>query len=125
MSQAAQPVAVGALTAQLREAAINAGDGNDIVHASSTNGSDTVAFDSGVAHDQLWFAQSNNNLVVSVIGEDQSITMAGWFTSTNNWFRRCPPSSAPPLRQTTLPTSSRQPRARLGHQLAAQLAAQA
>jgi Ca2+-binding RTX toxin-like protein len=29
------------------------GDGNDIVHASSTDGSDTVAFDAGVAHDQL------------------------------------------------------------------------
>ena len=40
----------------------------------------------GVAHDQLWFAQSSNDLVVSVIGEDQSITVAGWFASTDNQF---------------------------------------
>jgi Ca2+-binding RTX toxin-like protein len=62
------------------------GDGNDTVHASATDGSDTVAFDAGVAHDQLWFAQSSNDLVVSVIGESQAITVAGWFASTNNQF---------------------------------------
>ena len=62
------------------------GDGNDIVHASSTDGSDTVAFDAGGAHDQLWFTRSNNDLVVSVIGEDQSVTLAGWYASSNNRF---------------------------------------
>jgi serralysin len=59
-------------------------DGNDTVHASATDGSDTVAFDAGVANDQLWFAQSVNDLVISVIGVDQSITVAGWFASPNN-----------------------------------------
>lgn len=98
-------------------------DGNDIVHASSTDGSDTVAFDAGVAHDQLWFAQSSNDLVVSVIGEDQAITVAGWFASTGNQFGQISAGdsftataaavdllvqamaafSPPPLGQTTLP----------------------
>ena len=100
------------------------GDGNDTVHASSTDGSDTVAFDSGVAHAQLWFAQSSNDLVISVIGEGQSITVAGWYASTNNQFSQISAGdgftatssavdqlvqamsafSPPPLGQTTLPT---------------------
>jgi serralysin len=98
------------------------GDGNDIVHA-STDGRDIVTFDPGVTHDQLWLAQSNNDLVVSVIGEDQSITVAGWFASTNNQFGEIAAGdglstdaagvdalvqamsafSPPPLGQTTLP----------------------
>jgi Ca2+-binding RTX toxin-like protein len=100
------------------------GDGNDIVHASSTDGSDIVAFDAGVAYDQLWFAQSNNDLVVSVIGEGQTVTVAGWYASTNNQFGQIDAGDGffasasavdqlvqamaaftpPPLGQTTLPT---------------------
>jgi hypothetical protein len=100
------------------------GDGNDIVHASSIDGNDTVAFDAGVAHDQLWFAQSSDDLVVSVIGENQSITVAGWFASTDNQFGQFSAGdsfavtaaavdrlvqamaafSPPPIGQTTLPT---------------------
>jgi Ca2+-binding RTX toxin-like protein len=99
-------------------------DGNDTVHASSTDGSDIVAFDAGVAHDQLWFARSNDDLVVSVIGEDQSVTVAGWYASTNNRFAQIDAGDSyvataaavdqlvqamaaftpPPLGQTTLPT---------------------
>ncbi len=82
-----------------------------------------MAFDPGVAHDQLWFAQSNNDLVVSVIGENQSITVAGWYASTNNQLAEIDAGdgfkasatavdqlvqamsafSQPPLGQTTLP----------------------
>jgi hypothetical protein len=77
-----------------------------------------------VAYDQLWFAQSNNDLVVSVIGENQAITVAGWYASTNNQFGQIDASDGffatasavdqlvqaisaftpPPLGQTTLPT---------------------
>ncbi len=100
------------------------GDGNDIVHASSTDGSDIVAFDTGVTHEQLWFARSNNDLVRSVIGEDQTITVAAWYASTNNQFGQIDAGdgfvasasavdqlvqamsafTSPPLGQTTLPT---------------------
>ena len=94
------------------------------IKGGSADGSDAVAFDAGVAHDQLWFAQSNNDLVVSVIGEDQTITVAGWYTSTNNRFAQIDAGdsfvataaavdqlvqamaalSPPPLGQTTLPS---------------------
>jgi serralysin len=98
-------------------------DGHDIVHASSTAGSDTVAFDTGVAHDQLWFVQSVDDLIVSVIGENQSITVAGWFASAGNQLGKVSAGDGftataaavdllvqamsafaqPPLGQTTLP----------------------
>jgi hypothetical protein len=64
--------------------AVGAGDGNDIVHASASGGSDAVAFGTGIAYDQLWFAQSNGDLVISVIGQNQSETIAGWYASSDN-----------------------------------------
>ncbi len=60
------------------------GDGNDLIVTSNADGSDTVSFTSGVAHDQLWFSQSSNDLIISVIGEDQSLTVAGWYASSTN-----------------------------------------
>jgi hypothetical protein len=56
------------------------------VYASSSSGSDTMAFSAGVAHDQLWFARSVNDLLISVIGENQAVTVAGWYASTANRF---------------------------------------
>ncbi|HYD04256.1 MAG TPA: calcium-binding protein [Reyranella sp.] len=99
------------------------GDGNDSVFASAVSGSDTVAFDPGVAHDQLWFARSLDDLVISVIGEDQSVTVSGWYASANNRItdigagddytataagidllvQAMAAFSPPPLGQTTLP----------------------
>ena len=39
---------------------------------------------SGIAYDQLWFTRSGQYLVMSVIGRDQSLTVAGWYNGTNN-----------------------------------------
>jgi Ca2+-binding RTX toxin-like protein len=62
--------------------AIARGDGNDIVHASTASGaSDTIKFDAGVAHDQIWLAKSGTDLLVSVIGQDQTITVSNYYTS--------------------------------------------
>jgi Ca2+-binding RTX toxin-like protein len=60
------------------------GDGSDTVYASSTDGADTIRFDGGIAHGQLWFQRTGNSLVVSVIGEGQSITVANRFASSAN-----------------------------------------
>jgi serralysin len=99
------------------------GDGNDRMHASASTGSDTVAFDAGTAYDQLWFARSVNDLVISVIGEDQSLTVDGWYASPDNRFasigagdgytatasavdllvQAMSAFTPPPLGQTTLP----------------------
>ncbi len=60
------------------------GDGNDRVYASVGDGADTVKFDSTVHYDQLWFQQSGNDLVISVIGEAQAITVNGWYAAPDS-----------------------------------------
>ncbi len=64
------------------------GDGQDRVFASKSDGSDTLAFTSGIAHDQLWFGRSSDDLIVSVIGEGQTVTVSDWFASNNNHARQ-------------------------------------
>ncbi|RZU46896.1 hemolysin type calcium-binding protein [Fluviicoccus keumensis] len=58
------------------------GDGTDSV--SDTGGVDSFTFDSSVNHTQLWFAQSGNDLVVTVIGTTDQVTFNGWFTAAAN-----------------------------------------
>jgi hypothetical protein len=44
--------------------------------ATTTNdGLDTISFGSGMAYDQLWFTRSRNDMVISVIGHDQTVTV--------------------------------------------------
>jgi hypothetical protein len=59
------------------------GAGNDTLQLSGSL-SDTAQFGVGIAYDQLWFAQSGQDLVVSVIGRDQSLTVAGWYGGASN-----------------------------------------
>ena len=60
---------------------VSRGDGNDTVQTAAGGGADTLAFQGDVAHDQLWFARSNNDLIVSVIGQAQSVTVTDWYAS--------------------------------------------
>lgn len=55
------------------------GEGQDnIVDIDATVGNtDVLQFQSGIAHDQLWFSQSGNNLTISVIGTTDSVMIAG------------------------------------------------
>ena len=55
------------------------GGGQDnIVDIDSTIGNtDVLQFQSGIAHDQLWFSKSGNNLTISVIGTTDSVMIAG------------------------------------------------
>jgi len=64
--------------------AVGSDPGNDVVHASSSDDSDVMTFGAGVVYDQLWFAQSNNDLVISVIGRGQGVTVADWYASSNS-----------------------------------------
>ncbi len=55
------------------------GGGQDnIVDIDATVGNtDILQFQSGIAHDQLWFSQSGSNLTISVIGTTDSVMIAG------------------------------------------------
>ncbi|NOZ53775.1 MAG: hypothetical protein GXP08_11675 [Gammaproteobacteria bacterium] len=48
-----------------------------------SRGNDTLLFGPDVAYDQLWFMKQGNNLQVSVIGTDDSITISNWFSNSN------------------------------------------
>ena len=63
----------------------NRGGGSDnIVNDDSTSTDDMVDFGmSGtpIDHDQLWFEQSGNHLLVSVIGTNDTVTLENWYTT--------------------------------------------
>ena len=60
------------------------GGADTIVNDDSVSTDDTVDFGvSGTAidHDQLWFEQSGNHLLVSVIGTNDTVTLENWYTT--------------------------------------------
>jgi Ca2+-binding RTX toxin-like protein/LysM repeat protein len=57
------------------------GDGSDTIEENdATLGNiDVARFEAGIDASQLWFAQSGNNLEVSVIGTDDGFTVSNWY----------------------------------------------
>jgi serralysin len=61
------------------------GGGGDLISNADTDlGADKLVFGAGIAEDQLWFARSGNDLVVSVLGGTDRATLQGWYASTGN-----------------------------------------
>lgn len=58
---------------------------------------DKLVFGSGIAHDQLWFEQSGNDLVISVIGEDGTVKVTDWFSGSDNTISSIEPSTGDTL----------------------------
>ena len=57
------------------------GDNRDTIRENdATVNTDLLSFASGIAHDQLWFRQSGNNLLVSIIGTSDSVTVQDWYS---------------------------------------------
>jgi len=52
-----------------------AGDGMD---AGST---DTLAFEGALTRDDLWISQSGDNLRIDLLGSEDNVTLAGWFST--------------------------------------------
>lgn len=75
---------------------LTGGAGNDIYRFAKGDGADTIVesglladndqlvFGSNVKSDDLWFRQDGNNLVISVLGTDDSVTVQNWFSGTGN-----------------------------------------
>ncbi|MBU3626460.1 calcium-binding protein [Polynucleobacter sp. JS-Safj-400b-B2] len=63
-----------------------AGSGTDtIIDADSTAGNlDTISVGAGVAKEQLWFSQSGNDLVMSIIGTNDKDIIKDWFAGSQN-----------------------------------------
>jgi Ca2+-binding RTX toxin-like protein len=61
------------------------GSGMDVISNADTDlGADKLLFGAGVAEDQLWFARSGDDLVVSVLGGTDRATLQGWYYSAGN-----------------------------------------
>ena len=56
-----------------------------LTEADATAGnSDLLWFDTNVTSNQLWFQHTGNNLVVSVIGTSDKVTLSNWYTGSVN-----------------------------------------
>ena len=51
---------------------------------SDTGGSDTVAFTSDVAWDQLWFSRNGSDLLIELMGTESEVTVEGWWSGALN-----------------------------------------
>ena len=61
------------------------GGGSDLISNADTDlAADRLMFGAGITEDQLWFARSGNDLVVSVLGATDRATLQGWYASTGN-----------------------------------------
>ena len=69
------------------------GDGSDTINDYNANDAqpgvygvtdDSIQFGADIAADQLWFSHVGNDLEISVIGTTDSLTVSGWYTSTDN-----------------------------------------
>ncbi len=59
-------------TAECDSDTINDTAGNDLINFTKT------------AESKLWFAQENNNLVISIIGTESKLTIEDWYSSSSN-----------------------------------------
>ena len=62
----------------------NLGDGQDVI---SDNGQglgqqDKIVLGAGIDHDDLWFTQAGNDLVIDYVGSDDRITVENWYSSS-------------------------------------------
>ncbi|MCW9718518.1 hypothetical protein L5B83_09030 [Avibacterium sp. 21-599] len=58
------------------------GDGNDFIKEES--GNDVLRFNAGINSDQLWFKKINNDLVINIVGTNDSVIIDDWYKSTSN-----------------------------------------
>ncbi|MER8577678.1 hypothetical protein NKG95_02885 [Mesorhizobium sp. M1423] len=75
---------------------LSGGTGNDSYHFSAGGGADTIVesgtysdndeldFGTGLDANELWFSQQGNDLVISVLGTTDKVTVSNWFAGPGN-----------------------------------------
>jgi Ca2+-binding RTX toxin-like protein len=58
------------------------GDGQDMVHDSA--GDDSLVLGEDIAPEQLWLSRDGDDLALSVIGTNDKLTIADWYSEENN-----------------------------------------
>lgn len=64
------------------------GKQDSITNADTDLAPDTLLFGAGIGEDDLWFTRSGSNLVVSVLGTTDKVTLLNWYSSSNNQLDR-------------------------------------
>jgi len=64
-----------------RSITVNRAAGSDAMAVVNT---DTISFASNVFYNQIWFNKSGNDLEVSVIGQNETMTLSNWYASSAN-----------------------------------------
>src|SRR5262249_43159858 len=58
--------------------------GSDLISNADTDlGADKLAFGSGITQSDLWFTRSGKDLVVSLVGGSDRVTIQGWYADPN------------------------------------------
>ncbi|YCH28324.1 hypothetical protein M1D39_10180 [Pseudomonas sp. D2-5] len=61
------------------------GDGRDVINnasATATTDNDILRFE-GIGRDSLWFSRQGSNLVIDVMGAQDSVTVQSWYSNAN------------------------------------------
>ena len=65
------------------------GDARDLIsNADTDGGADRLLFGADIGRNQIWFARSGENLVVSVLGGMDRATLQGWYSGADNRLDR-------------------------------------
>ena len=63
--------------------------GRDTIDATDTDGgADKLLIGAGVSNEQFWFQQSGNDLLMTIIGTNDTVTVQGWYSSTTKQLDR-------------------------------------
>ncbi len=64
------------------------GNQDSITNADTDLAPDKLLFGAGIGEDDLWFTKSGSNLVVTVLGTSDKVTLIDWYSSSNNRLDR-------------------------------------
>jgi Ca2+-binding RTX toxin-like protein len=64
------------------------GQQDTITNADTDLSPDKLLFGAGIGEDDLWFAKSGSNLVLTVLGTSDTVMLAAWYSSPNNQLNR-------------------------------------
>lgn len=70
-----------------RRGGLGDGAGTDLISDFATDWEtteDRVSFGSSVAHDQLWFSRSGNNLDIAIVGTIDRISIEDWYGANSS-----------------------------------------
>ena len=60
------------------------GNTDTVLNSGASGQGDKILFEAGIAEDQLWFAQDGDDLLVTIVGTNDSVRIDDWYVGTSN-----------------------------------------